>query len=62
MTAQYWAQWNSAEILSMHGIECDNHNYDGNEDDEIDCENEEIEEDGCPRCGGNPGCSYCLCV
>lgn len=57
MTAQYWSQWSSAEILSIHGIE-HQESY-CNENEEIEAETQEDQNfNRCPRCWG--GCNYCL--
>ena len=60
MSTAYWAQFDHSEIMSMHGVEIDEHHDD---DDEIyaehsDCENDE-ELDSCSRCAGS-GCRHCL--
>lgn len=57
MTNQYWAQWNSEEIMSMQGVEpCVDF-----DEEEIDIDEIEEEEECvyCPRCGDS-GCNYCL--
>ncbi len=60
MSTAYWAQFDHSEIMSMHGVEVDEHHE---SDDDIscnfyDCKNVE-EMDSCPRCSGG-GCNYCL--
>jgi hypothetical protein len=63
MTAAYWAQWSSAEILSMHGIERDSHEYNDNDDiDNVEEDNEDFFDDSylhCKMCCGR-GCNSCL--
>lgn len=59
MTAAYWAQWSYTEIMSMHGVELDQH---CEEDIDFDYECDEINEDCedyCRSCRG-VGCNYCL--
>ncbi len=60
MTAAYWDQWDSTELLSMHGIERDDHQYDEDKDEDgIDEEDEDVQNSSryCQHCG----CAYCSC-
>ncbi len=60
MSAAYWAQWDSEELMSMHGVEPENW-YDDYEKDC--CEEDDLldNHESCPRCIGG-GCNYCLMV
>jgi hypothetical protein len=49
----YWAQWNHAEIMSMHGVEKSDYHDDDYNDDQDDSE-EKAEEHCCSAC------MYCL--
>lgn len=61
----WWKELSCAEIMSMHGIEVDDHRY--NQEDEYDCDSDcdydfdpDIPDyDCCDRCGGI-GCNWCL--
>ena len=60
MSAAYWSQWDSSELLSMHGVELNEVPITAID---WDLEDEETDEDEveCYRCNDN-GCNYCLCV
>jgi hypothetical protein len=58
----WWKELSYAEIMSMHGVEIDDPQYNEDEDyDNYDRDRDvdDDDRDSCPRCGGR-GCNWCL--
>lgn len=58
----WWKELSYAEIMSMHGVEIDDPQYNEENDDYDDCDHDidlDDDRDSCPRCGGR-GCNWCL--
>jgi hypothetical protein len=56
MTTEYYEQWTHEELMSMHGVECDECD---DEERDIDCDEEEDVPVQCRRCY-DTGCNDCL--